>query len=95
MNKRPRHLGPAAVARRLKWSIIIDQLKNHPCSDCKNSFPPVAMDFDHVRGEKKFGIALARMGNYTAEKILAEVAKCDLVCANCHRIRTAKRRGEI
>jgi len=90
--KKNRHLNPAAVARREKWSKIIDQLKSHPCTDCRGVFPPCAMDYDHVRGEKNFNMSLARIGNYTAERILAEVAKCDLVCANCHRIRTNGRR---
>jgi len=69
-------------------------LKSHPCTDCRQVFPPVCMQFDHVpeRGEKLFEINLAR---YTRkhELLLLELAKCDLVCANCHCIRTALRRA--
>ena len=48
------------------------------------------MDFDHVRGEKKFCIGHHR--RYGDAELLNEIAKCDLVCSNCHRIRTRKRR---
>lgn len=71
---------------------FFNELKNKPCLDCKNSFPPECMDFDHVRGEK-----VANPGNmftWSQESILAEIAKCDLVCSNCHRIRTFKRKRE-
>jgi hypothetical protein len=52
------------------------------------------MDFDHRPGEKKcFALANA-MGQtrISAERLRAEIAKCDVVCANCHRIRTYERR---
>lgn len=58
-----------------------------PCADCGGVFPPVCMDFDHVRGEKLCNVA--KMGTYAWSRVLEEIAKCDLVCANCHRIRHA------
>ena len=67
----------------------INAIKAKPCHDCGQSFPPHVMDFDHVRGKKRFGVA--KMQNHGLEAILAEIAKCDLVCANCHRIRTYNR----
>lgn len=67
-------------------------LKAHPCQDCGQTFPPAAMDFDHVRGEKTGNIA--QMFTTAWPKVLVEVAKCDLVCANCHRLRTDVRRKE-
>lgn len=68
---------------------LLDIEKNKPCTDCKNKFPSVCMDFDHVRGHKVAGVSklLAR----SWEVIKQEIAKCDLVCANCHRIRTMTR----
>lgn len=65
------------------WTTI---LKADPCTDCGRSYPAVAMDFDHVRGEKVAGIS--QMWCWNHEKVLVELAKCDLVCANCHRVRT-------
>ena len=74
--------------KKAAYRILVDALKVGPCLDCGQSFPPECMDFDHVRGEKLFGIG--QMGQRQQHFILAEIAKCDLVCANCHRIRTRK-----
>jgi 5-methylcytosine-specific restriction endonuclease McrA len=68
-------------------------IKAHPCMDCHQTFHPDAMEFDHCRGEKSFNIARAR--NLSWPRIRAEILKCDLVCANCHRIRTHKRRDTL
>ena len=66
---------------------IIDTLKAVPCHDCKNSYPTYVMDFDHREPkEKRFDIA--RCMAHPIEKILKEIEKCDVVCSNCHRIRT-------
>ena len=60
-----------------------------PCMDCHQFFPAVCMDFDHRPGEvKKMGIAKMVINLYSLPAILEEIKKCDLVCANCHRIRT-------
>lgn len=58
-----------------------------PCEDCGQHFPPCAMDFHHARGAKKFGIGQALRQQIALSTLLTELAKCDLVCANCHRIR--------
>lgn len=58
------------------------------CTDCGYNSRPEALDFDHVRGEKKFSVSNC---NYSWQKIEEEIAKCDVVCANCHRVRTADR----
>lgn len=73
-----------------KRKSFIDELKDQPCLDCKNKFPPECMDFDHVRG-KKFKV-VSTLKTYSLERILKEIEKCDLVCANCHRTRTNLRR---
>jgi hypothetical protein len=59
------------------------------CADCGYNAHACALDFDHVRGEKFMGVA--RMIGRTWATIEAEVAKCDVVCANCHRVRTEER----
>lgn len=71
----------------------LDALKSKPCVDCNNSFPPECMDFDHLPGQQKlFAIGITKTRSW--ESIQAEIDKCDLVCANCHRIRTTARKRE-
>jgi hypothetical protein len=70
----------------------VRELKRRPCADCGGLFHPVAMHFDHRPGEKKdFEVGWAIRG-YSRRRIMAEIAKCDLVCANCHAVRTYERR---
>lgn len=56
--------------------------------DCLKLYPFYCMDFDHVRGKKKFDIGKAVLLQVTMKELLAEIAKCEIVCANCHRVRT-------
>jgi hypothetical protein len=51
------------------------------------------MDFDHARGEKVINVGLMVGWGYTVAEILSEIAKCDVVCANCHRKRTYERKS--
>lgn len=67
--------------------------KSVPCADCGGTFDPVCMDFDHRPGEVK-SRSVARMVGYPHDEIRREIAKCDVVCANCHRLRT-KSRGYV
>lgn len=77
----------ALNAKRLTISIeLLRRLKDRPCQDCSMKFPPEAMDFDHVRGRKRNGVG--RMKRASLSSLMIEAAKCDLVCANCHRVRT-------
>ena len=79
-----------AINRHAQRQQLLNQLKNVPCKDCENRFPPYCMDFDHVRGEKVKGVA--DMKGFSLERIMVEAAKCDIVCATCHRIRTHERK---
>jgi hypothetical protein len=75
-------------ARRFEY--LVGYLGDHPCVDCGES-DPVVLEFDHL-GDKSFTIGKQfRYMNW--EKVLDEMAKCDVVCANCHRRRTAERGG--
>lgn len=70
---------------------FIDALKKDlPCLDCKQVFSPYVMEYDHVRGSKRFSIG--KMANHKRERVLEEISKCELVCCNCHRIRSHNRR---
>jgi hypothetical protein len=79
------------IPRLQKFHIKLNLLKSKPCVDCSGIFAPVAMDFDHVRGIK-FRM-VSTMVNYSWRRVLDEIVKCDLVCANCHRIRTKFRKS--
>lgn len=70
----------------------VRKLKERPCTDCGRRYPYYVMDFDHCRGEKLIEIAQAVGANLSRERIEAEIKKCDVVCANCHRKRTHKRK---
>lgn len=74
-----------------KKRALIQSWKAQPCADCGVMYPPCVMDFDHIRGIKKFNIG--QHINRSMPALLEEREKCDVVCSNCHRIRTALRRG--
>ncbi len=71
-------------ARRRDW---LDEQKSESCLDCGVAFPPCVMDFDHREGEEKL-FNIGASGGIALAVVKKEIAKCDLVCANCHRIRT-------
>ncbi len=71
--------------------VMVSALKNSPCKDCRKTYPPCAMDFDHV-GEKNGAVSKMVLRRASKESILNEISLCELVCANCHRIRTKSRR---
>jgi hypothetical protein len=78
----------ATYYKSLKGSI--NQLKEStPCKDCGKFYPHYVMDFDHIEGEKVFNLSKAHA--YSKEEIELELAKCEIVCSNCHRERTHKR----
>lgn len=70
---------------RREWLNSLKEGK--PCADCGQVYPPYVMDFDHRDPPLKTR-GVTNMLMYSKERILAEIAKCDLVCANCHRVRT-------
>jgi hypothetical protein len=71
---------------------LIEFFKTHPCVDC-GELDPVVLEFDHLR-DKSFAIG-PQLSRRSWQSILAEIEKCEVVCANCHRKRTARRRGAL
>lgn len=71
----------------------LTDIKNKtPCTDCKIQYPSYVTDFDHIpeKGKKIKNISqLLNSGSF--KKVQEEIAKCELVCANCHRARTFQR----
>ena len=76
------------AAHRLKLIATVRGAKDVPCADCDIKYPYYVMQFDHVRGVKLFNIADACGGRRSMKSVLEEIAKCDIVCANCHATRT-------
>ena len=62
-----------------------------PCVDCGINYPYYVMDFDHVRGVKQANV-MELVSTLSKKKIDEEIAKCEIVCSNCHRIRTHMRK---
>ena len=72
--------------RQFVW----DYLLKHPCVDCGET-NPIVLEFDHKDRVKKIN-SISRMvgSNNSLMKLQEEINKCDVRCANCHKIRTAK-----
>ena len=78
--------------RRAANKLRLDAIKSStPCVDCGACFHPEVMEYDHRDGAQKYK-AISRMMGLSWSTIEIEMAKCDLVCANCHRMRTFNRR---
>ena len=87
---------PYLARKRAAWRAqarLLDQLRDRPCVDCAGIFAPCAMDFDHRDPRAKRSAVTRMIGRAGTARILDEVAKCDIVCANCHRLRTFERRS--
>ena len=72
---------------------VIHAAKDVPCADCGVRYPPYVLDFDHVRGVKE--CTIGRCLSQSLVKIETEIAKCEVVCANCHRERTHRRKQQM
>lgn len=79
-------------ARQIARQVVVSHLATNHCVDCGAS-DMVVLEFDHVRGEKLGNISWMVGTGRSAETIKAEIEKCDVRCANCHRRVTASRGG--
>ena len=79
--------------KRKELAGLVDgYLATHPCINCGEK-DIVVLEFDHVRGIKEFNISWAVFRQVSIKRMLDEIAKCDVRCANCHRRKTAKSGG--
>ena len=79
------------LARRHRnRSHVLAFLQQHPCTICGED-DPVVLDFDHTRDKVRHVSDLISRGRWS--KLLAEIEKCRVLCANCHRRHTAATAG--
>lgn len=79
-------------SERVRQRALLKEYKEKtPCSDCNLLWPSYVLDFDHVGDNKSYNVS-RMVGTFNDEKLWMEIAKCELVCANCHRVRTHNRR---
>lgn len=79
----------AYADKRIKDSVAwMHELKSNPCTVCGDTFHPVAMHFHHRDPTIKLGEVATMVRSVSRQKALEEIAKCDLVCANCHAVIT-------
>lgn len=89
-----KYQGIASTARKnqdARLKMLADLKVSKGCADCGYNAHPAALDFDHLPG-------LVKIGNISDPKIFMndkllwpEIDKCEVVCANCHRVRTVTR----
>jgi len=81
------------ISRRIQHiQLVIDYLSDKQCIDCGNA-NQIVLEFDH-KYNKDYNVA-DMLGNYKWEVILEEILKCDIRCANCHRIKTSSELGYL
>lgn len=69
-------------------NFILDYLNKNPCVDCGNSDVRV-LEFDHINPkDKKYEVSNLVNMAYNLDTVRKEIEKCEIRCANCHKIRT-------
>lgn len=93
-NRRRLHTFYVRYTRRVKKVILLDRMGGK-CAQCGYAEHPDALDFDHLPGfEKRSSVSLfLNAGKYKEAE--DEAKKCQILCANCHRIVTQERRGGL
>jgi Zn ribbon nucleic-acid-binding protein len=71
---------------------ISNYLKTNPCVDCGEA-NIIVLEFDHIGDDKDFNLSDAARKGVSMKKLNAEIAKCEVRCANCHRRKTYQRSG--
>jgi hypothetical protein len=92
---------PRKRARQTKWVKFIRRVKDEiklftGCKHCGYDEHPRALDFHHrERSGKDFEVSTGAGAAISLAKLLSEISKCDVLCANCHRIETHNERVSV
>lgn len=90
------HLGAGQKEKAIsRQRVIVSKIRRYlqevkqstPCVDCNENYPYWIMEFDHL-SDKEFMINKFKNTTTSLERVREEVAKCEVVCANCHKNRT-------
>jgi len=93
------YAGPGGAARRARRRASLDAAREWinsfkegiPCTDCGRTFPAFVMHWDHLPEFEKLGEISTMLAGHSRQAVIEELKKCELVCANCHVLRTVKR----
>ena len=83
---REKYIAQAKAQAEERRAYVQDIKASTACSDCGDKYPHYVMEFDHVGDDKVANVAELIKAGWP--RLLAEIKKCELVCANCHRART-------
>ena len=79
----------APIRREKAKAYIIAAKDGVPCADCGVAYPQQVMEFDHRDpSEKDIDVSAMVRQRHSVKRIQKEIDKCDIVCSNCHRMRT-------
>lgn len=91
-NNKPDYLARSQTTRRVLQGEVSALKEASPCTDCGKFYPHYVMDYDHLGEIAKVDNVSSLIRNTASRPlVMAEIAKCELVCSNCHRIRTHER----
>lgn len=92
LKTKERHAVARHASRQRARQYILQIKEDNECIDCGEE-NPLALQFDHIPGRGKLGhIGWMAARGWGVKRLSEEIAKCELVCANCHLVRTHNRR---
>lgn len=90
-NNKQKYADKRKVYQQRIAEFIQDLKGSTPCKDCMKQYPHYVMEFDHLPEFEKLN-DVSKLTSAGMTKVQAEIAKCEIVCANCHSVRTWNRR---
>jgi hypothetical protein len=90
----PESKSKRAYKRSVKWRLAQIIKLSSGCKDCGYNDHAVALQFDHLR-DKRANVSNMIRSDYSWDQIKKEIDKCEVVCANCHAIRTHLRKNGL